>query len=70
MRSRDTSPDAAALHLESQRQLGPAGRLKLALELSDLTHALMIAGIRLRNPDYTHEQACHELARVLYVAKK
>jgi len=69
MRSRDTSPEAAALHLESQRRLGPVGRLKLALELSDLTHTLAIAGIRHRHPEYTHEQACRELARVLYTRK-
>jgi hypothetical protein len=37
MRSNDTSPVAAALHEEAQRRIGPAGRLKIALELSDLT---------------------------------
>jgi hypothetical protein len=65
----DTSPAAAALHEESQRRLGPAGRLKIALELSDLTHALATAGIRRRNPDLNQEQACAELARLLYGSK-
>jgi hypothetical protein len=62
----DTSADAAALHAESLRALGPAGRLKIALELSDLTHAFAVAGIQQRHPEYSDEDARRELATVLY----
>jgi hypothetical protein len=65
----DTTPAAAALHEEAQRRLGRSGRFRIALELSDLTHALAAAGIRRRNPEYTDEQARQELARVLYGPK-
>jgi hypothetical protein len=65
---RDTTPEAALLHEESLRQLGPAGRLKIALELSDFTHAMAVAGIRRRHPEYSEEQARHELAEMLYGA--
>jgi hypothetical protein len=62
----DTSADAAALHDESLRALGPAGRFRIALELSDLTHAFAVAGIRRRHPEYSDEDARRELAKMLY----
>ena len=66
MASLDTTPDAASLHEESYRQLGMWGRLKLAMDLSDFTHALAVAGIRLRHPEYSEEDARRHLAEVLY----
>jgi hypothetical protein len=68
MASLDTSTAAASLHEESYRQLGPAGRFKLAVELSDLTHALAVAGLRRRNPDLSDEDARRRLAEVLYIS--
>jgi hypothetical protein len=65
----DTSPAAAAVHEAALRQLGPARRLKIALDLSDLTHSFAVSGIRQRTPDYDDEQARQELARVLYGPK-
>ena len=62
----DTTADAAALHEESLRQLGPAGRLRIALELSDLTHAMAVAGIRRRHPELSEEEARRRLAEILY----
>jgi hypothetical protein len=69
MRALDTSEKAAAVQEESLRRLGPAGRLKVALELSDFTHALAISGIRMRKPGCNEEQARHELALMLYGPK-
>lgn len=66
MHTLDTTPAAAALHEEAQRRLGPAGRLRSALELSDLTHAFAIAGIRRRHPNLSEGEARVELARFLY----
>ena len=65
---RDTSPAAAALQEQAYRELGPFGRLRIALELSDLTHTLAVAGIRLRHPEYSASDARRELAEVLYGA--
>lgn len=62
----DTTAAAAALHEQAYRELGLAGRLKIALELSDLTHALATAGIRRRNPECSDEDARRKLAALLY----
>jgi len=66
VRSRDTSPEAAALQLEAYRRMGPAGRLKLAFELSDFTHAMALAGIRARHPGLSEAEAYAKLAELLY----
>jgi len=66
---RDTSPAAAALQEQAYRELGPSGRLRIALELSDLTHVLAVTGIRLRHPEYGDEEARRELASILYAGK-
>ena len=62
----DTTVDAAMLQEQAYRELGPAGRLKIALELSDLTHAFAVAGIRARHPEYDDERARQALAEALY----
>jgi hypothetical protein len=67
--SPDTSAAAAAIHEDAYRELGPAGRLRIALELSDFTHALAVAGIRSRHPEYTDEEARRRLAEILYAAE-
>ena len=62
----DTTPEAAALQLQAYREMGPAGRLRIALELSDFTHTLAVAGIRRRHPELSEEQARRKLAEMLY----
>jgi len=66
----DTSQDAARLHAEVYKRLGMDGRLRIALELSDLTHDLAVAGIRRRNPLLTDEDARRMLAEALYGSTK
>jgi hypothetical protein len=51
----DTTPDAAAVQEAAYRRLGRTGRLRIALELSNLVHALAETGIRKRHPEYTAE---------------
>lgn len=53
MVAHDTTPAAALLQEQAYRTLGMAGRLKIALELSDLTHAFAVAGIRRRHPEWS-----------------
>lgn len=62
----DTTADAAALQEQAYREMGLAGRLRIALELSDLTHALAVAGIRRRHPGCSDEDARRKLAELLY----
>ena len=62
----DTTAEAARLHEQSYREIGIAGRLRIALELSDLTHAFAVAGIRRRHPEWSDEDARRHLAEVLY----
>ncbi|HET8775228.1 MAG TPA: hypothetical protein VFP80_15620 [Thermoanaerobaculia bacterium] len=62
----DTSPEAAALQLQAYREMGPAGRLRIALELSDLVHAMAVAGIRRRHPELSEADARTVLAERLY----
>ena len=68
MASLDTSVAVAALHEDSYRQLGLAGRFKIALELSDFTHALAVAGLKCRCPELSDEDARRRLAEVLYAS--
>ena len=70
MASLDTDAASASLHQASYRELGPSGRLKIALELSDLTHALAVAGIKRRHPEWSDEDAYRRLAEVLYGSAK
>jgi hypothetical protein len=65
----DTSAAAAQLHVEAYRELGIAGRLRIALELSDLAHALAIAGIRRRHPECSDDDARRKLAELLYASE-
>jgi len=62
----DTTSEIATLHDQAYRELGPAGRFRIALELSDFTHALALAGVRRRNPQMTTEQSRRHLAEILY----
>lgn len=51
MRPLDTTAEADELQLSIQRRLGPAGRLKLAVQMSDLARKLARAGLRARKPE-------------------
>ena len=62
----DTAPEAALLQERAYQEMGIAGRLRVAFELSDLTHTFAIAGIRRRNPQFTEEEARRRLAELLY----
>jgi hypothetical protein len=66
MRALDTSAEAAAIQEAIHRRLGPAKRLKIALELSDLAKSFAIAGLRLRHPEYSERDAIRVLAEQLY----
>jgi hypothetical protein len=66
MYSRDTTPAAAAIQQEAYRRLGPAGRFRVAMELSDFTRSLAEAGLRRRHPEMSSEEITRLLVEVLY----
>lgn len=55
--------------MQAYLALGLAGRLRIALELSDFTHSLAIAGIRRRHPELSDEDARRKLAELLYASE-
>jgi hypothetical protein len=66
MIARDTTPDAAAVQEAAYRRAGPAGRLRIAMELSDLVRALAAAGVRKRHPEYTEAEVTEALLWQIY----
>ena len=66
MRALDTTPEAAANQEAGYRRMGADGRLRAALELSDLVRAFAEAGTRQRRPDLTGEEVTRQLAWDLY----
>ena len=47
----DTTPEASAIHLATVRSMDPAVRLRLALDMSELSRRLLLTGLRSRFPD-------------------
>ena len=66
MLPRDTTAEAAKAQHDAYLRLGEAGRLRTALELSDLTHSFALAGLKSRHPELSEEQAREALAVLLY----
>lgn len=64
MASLDTDAASASLHEASYRELGLSGRFKIALELSDLTHALAMSNMRRHHPEWSDEDAYRRLAEL------
>jgi hypothetical protein len=61
----DTSPEAFGVQIECVRRLGPEGRGRRALEMSQSSRSLLRAGIRQRHPDYTEREVDLALFRLL-----
>jgi hypothetical protein len=62
----DTSPRISEAQLRLYREIGEAGRARIAVEMSDLLRDLAIAGVRDRHPDYDDEQVSTEVLAVFY----
>jgi len=64
-RSRDTGPAEHEAQLEVLRRLGPEGRLRLAMQMSDDARDVTSAGIAARHPGYSVEQVRWALRRLI-----
>ncbi len=63
MRSRDTSLDAHRVQLEAYRQMGPARRVRLAIEMSERAREIAIEGMLARSPGMSREEARDRVLR-------
>lgn len=61
----DTTKDAQLKQLEVLRNLGPAGRLKLTMDLCENLRSITKAGIRHRHPNYTEQQVTQAYLRLI-----
>ena len=57
MHSRDTTPDAHRAQIEIWRAMGPARRVRLAIEMSERARAIAVAGVMAREPGISPEAA-------------
>ena len=67
--SRDTDEGARAAQVAAVRRLGPAGRLRLAAEMSEDARRISIEGERRRHPELTAEEARRAVLRRLWGAE-
>lgn len=61
--ARDTSEEAARVQLEVYRRMTPAERLRVGLELTQMSRDLLAQGIRSRHPHYSDSQVRWALIR-------
>jgi len=57
MKNSDTSPEARRVVCELYRRMTPARKFELISQAYDFGRSIAMAGIRLRNPEATDEQA-------------
>lgn len=66
MRPSDTSPEAHEIQKRVWRRLGPAGRIALAVRMSEDLRDVTRAGIRQRHPAYTSDEVELALRMLLW----
>jgi hypothetical protein len=66
MHARDTSTKAAEIQDKLHDAMGPEGRFRLAMRMSELAREFAKAGVRDQHPQFTEDQVLQELARLFY----
>lgn len=66
MRARDTSERAAAVQNQIHDQLGPSGRFKLAMQMSQLAREFAKSGVRQTHPELSDDELVRELVKIFY----
>ena len=56
MSSRDTSERALRVQSEIYRKMAPSERLRVGLELTEMSRELIAEGIRRRHPEYSEDE--------------
>jgi DUF1365 family protein len=62
----DSAPDALAAQREVWRRIGPAARIRLAIEMSDAVRRVALAGARSRQPALSDAELLRRQLRSLY----
>ena len=62
----DSTPDALDVQRATWRRLGPEGRVRVALELSEDVRRVALAGERTRHPDWSRAELRMALAARIY----
>ena len=70
MHARDTTPEAAGIHLQLYRQAGPSRRAQIAVELSDAVREMALAGIRRRHPEFSEREVRLSFLQMVYGFKE
>jgi hypothetical protein len=65
----DTDADAHAAQMGVYRRIGPAGRVRLAMRMSDEARELALEGIRRRHPDYVNDEL-HTALLVMFLGEE
>jgi hypothetical protein len=65
----DTTPEAQAVQLESQRAMTGEQRLLLAFEMCEFARELNRARLRIEHPEWTEQQIARELLRLAFFPK-
>jgi hypothetical protein len=63
---RDTSHEAWEVQMAALRRLGPAGRVAVAVDLSESVRALQFAGIEAVHPEWSRTEVVRRLVRTQY----
>jgi hypothetical protein len=62
----DTTREAAAVQRAAQARLTPEERVRLAVQMSEDVRAIMLEGLRARNPDASDAQLRRMMLRRIY----
>ena len=71
LRPLDTTADAWSVQRSALGKMGPDGRVRAALEMSDVVRRVHLSGIRSRHPDATEREAIARfIAKVHGIGRK
>lgn len=62
----DTTPDARRIQEEAQERLGPGGRLRIAIELSESVRRIRFDGLRSEHPGCSDAELVHKFVREVH----
>ncbi|MBN1772402.1 MAG: hypothetical protein JXB32_14125 [Deltaproteobacteria bacterium] len=64
MAAMDTGPEASEMQLAIYRRMSPERRLRVGLELTELSRKLLREGIRRRHPEYGEPEVLQAFRRL------
>jgi hypothetical protein len=62
----DTSQDIWDIQVAAYERLGPEGRVRIAIELSESVRSIHVAGVRSRHPEWSDADVVHHIVSQQY----